>query len=134
MPRTYLTITQDDIDQKVAENLHSRELELMSYDFERANHEAAIAAFGDISWDETTAPYKGLVRDVMITRALADGLDTETIQNIANLNELESHKLNLQAVIVETAKSERHYDSLLAALPEGAARDTAIAVAVNKQG
>ena len=125
--RNYVTITQDDIDAKVAANLNSRELELASYDFERATHEAAIAALGDIAWDDTTTPYKGLTRDAMITRALGDGLDSDTIQKIGSLLALDYHKLNLEAVKIETAKSEQHYNTLLTVLPAGPQRDAALA-------
>lgn len=128
MKRTYLTITQDDIDLEVAKNLRSRELELLSYDFERENHEASIAAMADLEWDETTAPYKGLTRDAMIVRAQADGKDSATIQKIGDLLALDLHRINLEAVIVETTKSERHYETLLTALPEGESRETAMAV------
>jgi hypothetical protein len=124
--RTFLLVDQDEIDARVAENIKSRELELLSYDFERANHEAAIESLGDLQWDETTSRYKGMSRDEFIARALADGLDSATIQKVSDLHALASHRLNLEAVKVETAKSERHYDNLLKALPEGDRRDSAI--------
>ena len=125
--RNFITITPAEVELKLAENLHSREMELMSYDFERDNHEQAIANLSHLEWDETTTPYKGLARDVMIARAIGAGLDSETIKKISDLNTLENHKLNLEAVKVETAKSERHYDALLTALPEGETREAALA-------
>ncbi len=127
MKRTFISINQDDIDAKLAENLHSRELELMSYDFERESHERAIAQLGNIKWNAKTSEYKNLARDVMVARAIANGLSSAQIQTIADLNALESHKLNLEAVKVETAKSERHYKSILAALPKGPRRKVALA-------
>jgi hypothetical protein len=133
MPRQFLTITQDDIDAKIMENLNSRENELASYDFERVNHEAAIAALGDIKWDGITRPYKGLARDVMIARALGDGLTSEQIQAISDLNTLEYHKANLEAVKIETAKSERQYDNLVASIPACDRFDTALTKFTEKQ-
>ena len=127
MKRTFISVNQDDIDAKLAENLQSRELELLSYDFERATHEAAIAQLGNIKWNTETGQYKNLARDVMVARAIANGLNSAQIQEIADLNSLESHRLNLEAVKVETAKSERHYKSILAALPKGARRNVALA-------
>lgn len=132
MPRNFITITQKDIDTKMAEQIRSRELELMSYDFERQSHEEAITALGDITWDDKTLEYRGLKRDTMIIRALAAGLDSDAIQRISDLLALDSHKLNLEAVITETSKSERHYDSLLNALPEGEQRDDALAATAPK--
>ncbi len=124
--RTFITLTQEDIDAKLAESLHSREMELLSYDFERENHEAAIASLGDIGWDDTTIPYRGLARDAMIVRAQTDGQDSEFIQQVSNLLALEKHKAELEAVKVETAKSERHYESILTSFPEER-RETALA-------
>lgn len=127
MKRNFISVNQDDIDAKLAENLHSRELELISYDFERASHERVIAQLGNIKWNTETSQYKNLARDVMVARAIANGLNSAQIQEIADLNALESHKLNLESVKVETAKSERHYKSILAALPEGKRRKVALA-------
>lgn len=129
--RNFITLTQEDIDAKLAESLHSRELELLSYDFERENHETAIASLGDIGWDDTTIPYRGLTRDTMIVRAQTDGKDSEFIQQVADLLSLEKHKSELEAVKVETAKSERHYDSILVSLPEER-REVAIAALKEK--
>jgi hypothetical protein len=133
MARTFVSVTQAEIDLRLAENLRSRELELLAYDFEQANHLAAIMAFGPIQWEAGTVQYKGLARDAMIARALADGLDSAAIQAIADLNTLDAHKLNLEAVRMETAKSERHYSNLLTALPSGARRDVALAAAAAKE-
>ena len=133
MTRQFISLTQDEIDEKVAENLHSRESELMSYDFEQANHEAAIVTLGALAWDDTILKYKGLSRDAMIVRALADGLDTAAIQKVSDLNTLEFHKMNLEAVKTEIAKSERHYDGLKSALPAGLRRDAAMAAAKAKR-
>lgn len=127
MPRTFITLTQDDLDAKVATNISSRELELASYDFSRASHEHAIASLGNIQWDESVTAYRGMGRDQMVKSALADGKDADTIQKIGDLLALDFHTAELQAVILETAKSERFYNALLAALPEGAQRDTALA-------
>ena len=127
MSRNFLMVEPTEMNTKIAELIRSRELELMSYDFEAAAHQAAIDALGPIQWDDTTLKYKGLARDVMIARALADGLTGDQITAISNLLALDYHTLNLHAVAIETAKSERHYDNLLATLPAGPDRDTAIA-------
>lgn len=124
--RQFITITQEELEEKLAENLRSRELELLSYDFEKQNHEEALLALEGIEWTAELVKYRGLPRDAMIARALSDGLDKETIKLISDLESKDKHVLNLQAVIVESSKSERHYDSILAALPEGARRDAAL--------
>ncbi len=126
MSRQFILVTQEEIDAKLVENIKSRELELMSYDFEKANHEAAIVALGNIEWDSTTEAYKGLDRDKMIAKALEDGKDSVEIKKIGDLLALDFHKRNLEAVKTETSKSERHYDNLLVILPEGEQRDIAI--------
>jgi hypothetical protein len=132
MARNFLMVSQQELNIKIAENIRSREMELASYDFEKEHHEQAIAALGDIQWNEATEKYKGLARDVMIARAIADGLDSVTIQTISDLNSLDSHKANLEAVIIETSKSERTYENLVASLPEGNDRDAAFAAVIAK--
>jgi len=127
MARTFLTVTQDEIDERVAQTIRSREFELAAYDFEKESHEAAIAALGNIEWTDATRPYRGMPRDAMVAKALADGLSSAQIQAISDLNSLESHRMNLEAVKIETKKSERHYDKAKIALPAGARRTAAIA-------
>lgn len=129
MPRTFLMVKPEEINTKIAELIRSRELELMSYDFEAANHQAAIDTLGAIQWDDSTLKYRGLTRDVMIAKAMDDGQSADTIKKISDLLALDYHTLNLHAVAVETSKSERNYDNLLAILPAGPVRDTAIAAA-----
>lgn len=126
MARTFVAATQDEIDLRIAEGIKAREMELAAYDFERKSHEAAIAALGDLKWDETTAEYRGMPRDEMAARALADGLTSEQIQAISDLNALEAHRVNLEAVKIETKRAEQHYESALTSLPAGARRDAAI--------
>lgn len=133
MARNFLIVTQSEVDKRIAENIKSRELELSSYDFERENHEIAIQNLGHLEWDESTEKYKGLGRDAMIVRAMEDGLDSDAIQKISDLNSLELHRLNLEAVKSEIAKSERHYDNLIESLPEGERRDKAFASIQNEQ-
>lgn len=117
MERKFLIVTDDIFHDKLIENLHARELELMSYDFELAGHEAVIKQLGDLEWDSITVKYKGLPRDAMIARALSEKLDTVTIQKIGDLNALELHKHGAEAVRSEIAKSERHHANLVASLP-----------------
>lgn len=133
----FITITQDDVDVKLATALNSRELEIAAYSFEQAAHEQSIAALtaslAGVTWDTSAAQssaYRNLNRDAMIARALSDGLSEAQILVISDLQSLDFHRLNLLAVKVETAKVTRHYSNLLAQLPEGARRDTALAVAV----
>lgn len=126
MPRQFITITEDEYNDKLAENLRSRELELLSYDFEKENHEKAILALGDISWTPELEQYKGLPRDAMIVRALANGLSEVDIKTISDLNAKDKHTAEIHAVGVEVAKSERHYEAILQALPVGAKREAAL--------
>ena len=126
MARQFIMLTQEEIDDRVAANIKSRESELMSYDFEKAHHEEAIATIGNLEWPENLLKYRGLARDAMIAKATADGLDGAAISQISNLMALDYHKHNLQAVNVETSKSERHYDHLLTKLPDGERRASAI--------
>lgn len=126
MPRQFITVTEDEYNDKLAENLRSRELELLSYDFEKENHEKAILALGDISWTPELEQYKGLPRDAMIVRALANGLSEADIKTISDLNAKDKHTAEIHAVGVEVAKSERHYDAILEALPAGVKREEAL--------
>lgn len=129
----FITITQDEYDEKLAESLRSRELELLGYQFENEGHQKAIADLGDIQWDETTVEYKTLGRDEMIKRALANGLSKAQIEHISKLQALDKHRTESVAVEVESAKSRRHYDNVLVALPEGPRRDAAIAKILAKE-
>lgn len=133
MPRQFITVTEAEFNEKLAENLRSRELELLSYDFEKENHEKAILALGDISWTPELEQYKGLPRDAMIVRALANGLSDVDIKTISDLNAKDKHIAEIHAVGVEVAKSERHYDAILTALPAGKTRDDALAAVKVKE-
>ena len=130
MARTYLMITQEEINIKIAQNIKSRENELASYDFEAAGHTAAIAALGDIVWTPATQVYNGLTRDTMVARAISEGLTDIQIAEIADLISLDLHKKGLQAVQIEVTKAERIYAHLLETLPAGPARDVAMATVV----
>lgn len=128
MARDFVILTQADVDVLVARNIRAREFELAAYDFERDGHEKSIALIGALVWESADLPYRGLSRDAMIARALKDGLDETAILRLGDLIALDGHMLNLQAVKIETTRSERHYDALLTALPKGAARDAAVAL------
>ena len=131
--RNFITITQEEIDEKHAEGIRSRELELLSYDFEKESHEKAIASLGNIEWTDELKEYKGLTRDVMIARALANNLSPAELQLVSNLNAKDKHLHELEAVAIETAKSEKHYDYLVEVLPEGKNRDDAMAKVMVKE-
>lgn len=131
--RNFITITQEEIDEKHAEGIRSREMELLSYDFEKESHEKAILALSDIEWTEELKEYKGLTRDVMIARALANNLSQADLQLVSNLNAKDKHLHELQAVALETAKSEKHYDYLVEVLPAGKTRDDAMAKVIAKE-
>lgn len=133
MPVEFITLTQDDLDKKIAEGINSRETELNSYYYELQSHQNAIDALGDIAWDDTTMKYRGLDRDVFVAMAIADGCDSTKIQAISDLLALDYHKHNLEVVKIEIAKSERHYNNLLAALPAGDRRDNAIAAVMTTE-
>jgi hypothetical protein len=117
MPREFLLISQDEIDLKTAENLHAREMELLSYDLELEHHTNSVASLKHLQWDQSLLKYRGLSRDAMIAKAMADGLSSEQIQKVSDLNTLDFHLRNIEAVRVETAKSERIYGHLKNALP-----------------
>lgn len=131
----FLTITQEEIDKKLAESLRSRELELLSYYAEKKSHEEILATLADIDWDETNIKYKipGITRDRFIAMAKDDNLDSETIQHIARLHAKEQHKHALEAVAIETGKSERSYASVTSELPEGKRRDDALAAVLAEE-
>ena len=133
MARIFISITQAEIDLMHARSLRSREFELAAYDFEHASHEDAITKLGALDWDASNAKYKGLARDVMIARALDDGLDSAAIKQLSDLNALQTHKINLEAVKIERAKSERSYDATVASLPAGIDRDAALAKVVAEE-
>lgn len=131
--RNFITITSKEQNEKLAENLRSRELELMSYDFEKENHEKAVVALGNIDWTEALQEYKGLPRDVMVARAMSNDLSPDDIKLVADLNSKDKHLAEINAVNIETAKSERLYDAILEALPEGSERDEALAAVAEKE-
>jgi len=132
MARDFVAVTQDDINLMLANGIKSREVELAAYDHEIENYNSAIAALGDITWDATALKYRGMTRDVMITRAMSDGLTSDQIQVIGDLLTLDTYKLNLHGVQIELAKSEAAYNTLLQALPAGKERDAAFAAAAAK--
>lgn len=131
--RNFITITNKEQNEKLAENLRSRELELMSYDFEKENHEKAVIALGNIDWTEALQEYKGLPRDVMVARAMSNDLSSDDIKLVADLNSKDKHLAEINAVNIETAKSERLYDAILESLPEGPERDEALAAVAEKE-
>lgn len=117
MPRTFIAITQDDIDLKLAEAIKSRENELLSYDFELASHEATIAAIAD-EWTPELEKFKGLTRDLLIKAAAAENADAATLKKAADLNNKDKAAHERNAVKIELSKSEKHYEYLLSQLPE----------------
>ena len=42
--RNFITITPTEYNEKLAESLRARELELLAYDFEKQNHEEALVS------------------------------------------------------------------------------------------
>lgn len=131
--RNFITITPKEYNEKLAESLRGRELELLSYDFEKQNHEDALTLLKDIEWTPELEKYKGLPRDAMLSRAISDGLDEISLKLISDLDAKDKHTLNLKAVLLESSKSERQYESLLSALPAGADRDIALSTVKQKE-
>lgn len=127
MATKYLTITQEDIDAKVAQGIQALENELLGYEHYVDNHQSAMEALGDIKWDDTTKEYHGLTRDVFIARAIKNGLDSTAIQKVADLLDLEEHKRRAAEGSVEITKVTRLYNNALIKLPAGDARDAAFA-------
>lgn len=127
MARNFIALTQEEINIQMARGIQASEIELASYDFEQAAHESAISDLGDLKWNDSTKEYKGLDRNALTHRALENGLDSTAIQKLHDIRVLEDHKKWLEVVKAEIAKSERIYNHRLTLLPEGEARDVAIA-------
>lgn len=117
MPRTFLTLTQDEIDLKLAEAIKSRELELLAYDFEQAGHELVVTSIAD-DWTPELEKYKGLTRDQLIKATNNDKVNAITLKKVADLNHKDKAIHEIEAVKIELAKSEKHYENLLSQLPE----------------
>lgn len=118
MARNFLTISQADTDKAIAQGIKNREQELMVYDAELDMHTKSAEALSHLSWTPELLKYRGIGRDQMIAMALQDGLSSEQIQAISELNTLDSHLHAIQAVKTELAKVERAYSDLLERLPE----------------
>ena len=118
MARTFIALTQDEIDVRVAESIKSREYELMGYDFEAAAHQAVIDEVGvKVAWSAGTEKYKGLSRDQFVRAAHKDGLTDVQIKEVADLLRLDFARNGLTAVAIETAKSETLYEHAKQTLP-----------------
>jgi trans-2-enoyl-CoA reductase len=135
MPRTFIAITQEDIDLRVAESIKAREFELLGYDFEKAGHEAVIAEIEakNLAWTKETEKYKGLTRDQLIQSAMRDQLSAEVLNNLADLTRLDFAKANLAAVKIETSRSESHYAHAIASLPEERRADALLALKTKEE-
>lgn len=123
----FLLVKQDATNLKIAKAIKTREEEIAAYQFELDSHNDSLQALGLKDWDEKNSKYRGLPRDQMIARALADGLTHDEIQALGDLLSLDHHRVGVHAVKIEMAKATRIYNSLLASLPEGAERDAAFA-------
>lgn len=121
MARQFVALTQDEIDDRIAESIKSREFELMGYDYEKTGHQSIIADVEGrgIAWTESTNKYKGMSRDAFIKEAMNDGLTEQQITNVFDCLRCDMAKMQLKAVELETKRSESHYTNALEALPQG---------------
>ena len=118
MARTFIALTQAEIDVRIAESIKSREYELMGYDFELSAHQAVVDEIGSkLEWTAENEKYKGLSRDQFVRAAQKDGLTAEQIKTVADLLRLDFAKAGLAAVTIETAKSEALYEHAKQMLP-----------------
>lgn len=124
MARSFLTRKADDDDDHLAEYIASREQELSCYYTNIQLYADQIAAMSDLPDDleGDLAKFKGKQAEQIQTMgATPEQLDIATRW---------SWRERLRVLIVteraECSKSELAYDSLLAALPEGTRRTTAL--------
>ena len=127
MTDDYLILTQPDINKRVAQGILACENDIASYNTEIAMHTAAVAALGDIKWDDSNIKYRWMKRDDLIRDALNAGLDSTAIQNILNLVALDNHNGGIISAQFELGKTTRNYTNYQNILPAGSDRDTAIA-------
>lgn len=132
MKRTYLLLTDDDMNCKIAEGIKGKEIELMHYDFEASAHQSTIDELGDIEWDDKTIEYRELGRDALAARAVKNNLTPDQIAHIADLVSLDDAKIRLNIVNIELAKVTRHYNNFCNNLPAGPTRDAVFSTLATK--
>ena len=121
MARQFVALTQDEIDDRIAESIRSREFELLGYDYEKAGHQSVVTEVDGrgVSWTAETEKYKGMSRDTFIKEAMNDGLTEQQMIDVFDCLRRDAAKTQLKAVELETKRSEAHYTNALEALPQG---------------
>lgn len=124
MARTFLTRSSDDEDDHIVANIASREEELSSYDANIAIYTQQLASLTEVP-EKIPAElerFKGKTNE----QIFALGATPEEAAAASMFNHRERIKLLLFTEQAERKKSELAYDSLLAALPKGTRRTTAL--------
>ena len=121
MARQFVALTQDEIDDRIAESIRSREFELLGYDYEKSGHQSVVTEVDGrgVSWTTETEKYKGMSRDTFIKEAMNDGLTEQQMIDVFDCLRRDAAKIQLKAVEFETKRSEAHYTNSLEALPQG---------------
>lgn len=124
MARVFLTRDANDDDDHVAENISSREQELSCYYTNIQSYTEQIAAMSDLPDDLVgdLAKFKGKQAE----QIQAMGATAEQIDIATRWNWRERLRVLIVTEKAECSKSELAYDALLAALPEGTRRTTAL--------
>lgn len=126
MPRNFLTLSNDDVDDKLIEAIAGREQELASYD---ANIEAYASMLADMDaelpaqWPSELLKFKGKSSE----QIYAIGGTDEQMILASKLNHRDRIKMLHFTEQAEMRKSEAAYSKALKKLPAGAKRDAAIA-------
>lgn len=124
MARVFLTRKADDDDDHLAENISSREQELSCYYTNIQSYTEQIAAMSDLPDDlvDDLAKFKGKQAE----QIQAMGATQKQIDIAVRWNWRERLRVLIVTERAECSKSELAYDALLAALPEGTRRTTAM--------
>ncbi len=85
MTNEFLVLTKEKVNERIAHGISACENDLVSYAVEIANHTAALATIGSLSWDDGNMKYRWMKRDDMIRDAMNAGLSSEEMQKIASM-------------------------------------------------
>lgn len=124
MARSFLTRSANDDDDHLAENIASREQELSCYYTNIQSYTEQIAAMSDLpdELEGDLAKFKGKQAEQIQTM----GATPEQLDVATRWNWRERLRVLIVTEKAECSKSELAYDALLAALPEGTRRTTAL--------
>jgi hypothetical protein len=128
MAITYITLTQDEIDLKIAQSIRAREEEHFHYELNRKNYEellnsAEMKALPE-KWPDELSKYQGISRD----KAIEQIDDNATLATVQALQLRDQIKRLHKAESLEAARVEKYHSQLADKLPKAkAARDAALA-------